>query len=222
MLLRAYSEPGIDGTAQTVLQRPGGPCSLSRVSILPNNTGQMDRELINALMKRVGDDRDKQAFEAIYRYFVPKLRSFMSRTSKEPAVVEEYVQEAMVQVWRKAHLFDPERGQASTWMFAIARNVRIDALRRGPKPDFDLEDPIFRPDDLEPADDILVRTQEADALVRAMSELKKDYFEVLKLSYFEGMAHGAIAVRLGIPLGTVKSRIRLACDRLREALRDLK
>jgi len=188
---------------------------------LAQNTDQMDRKLINSLMVRVATGRDKQAFEAIYKHFVPRLRSFMARTSKDPAVVEEYVQEAMVNVWRKAHLFDAGRGDASTWMFAIVRNVRIDALRRGPKPDFDPADPILTPGEIEPADVLIARTEEAEALASAMSELKTDYLEVLKLSYFEGMTHGAIASKLGIPLGTVKSRIRLACNRLREALRDL-
>ncbi|EPE96224.1 sigma-70 family RNA polymerase sigma factor [Rhizobium grahamii] len=180
----------------------------------------MERELLNSLMGRVAS-RDKAAFEAIYRHFVPKLRSFMARSSNEPAVVEEYVQEAMVTVWRKAHLFDPSRGHASTWIFAIARNLRIDAFRRGPKPDFDPADPLLAINGTEPPDELVLRSQQADALREAMKQLKPDFVEVLRMSYFEGLPHGAIAEKLGLPLGTVKSRIRLACEKLRAALGDL-
>ncbi len=192
-----------------------------KVGSLPVDSDEMRPEHMNSLIALVANHGDKAAFEVIYRHFVPKLRSFMARTSHEPAVVDEYVQEAMVSVWRKASQFDPARGRLSTWIFAIARNVRIDALRRGPKPDFDASDPLLAMHEVEPADLVVLRTQEAEALNKAMNELKPDHIEVLRMSYFEGMAHGAIAEKLGLPLGTVKSRIRLACEKLRDSLGDL-
>lgn len=175
---------------------------------------------INALMAAVAEHQDVDAYQLLYRHFVPKVRAYMSKIGSDRAFADEMAQEALLTVWRKARLFDPGRGQASTWIYTIARNVRIDALRRGPRPTFDPNDPAFIPEDEPAADVVLERQQDADRLRVAMASLKPDEIKTLRLSFFEDMAHPAIAAALGIPIGTVKSRIRNACLKLRAILKD--
>ena len=177
-----------------------------------------DQSTVFALMDRVARERDVQAFETLYRYFYPKVRAYMLRTERDRSVAEELAQEAMAVVWRKAHLFDPARGQASTWIFTIARNLRIDALRRGPRPDFDPDDPTLLPEPADQADADQMRRELMETVHTAIAKLKEDQLQVLKMSYFDEMTHAAIAIKLGIPIGTVKSRIRMACARLKAAL----
>ena len=181
---------------------------------------RFDQGAINMLMARIGRDRDVQAFEELYRFFFPKVHSYMLRAARERSTADELAQETMAAVWRKAHLFDPARGQASTWIFTIARNLRIDSLRRGPRPDFDIEDPTLMPDPVEQADADFLRRESAEAVQREIRNLKADQLQVLKMSYFDEMPHSAIAAALGIPIGTVKSRIRMACEKLRASLRE--
>jgi RNA polymerase sigma-70 factor (ECF subfamily) len=178
----------------------------------------LDHDAINALMARVAVLRDIDAFEILYRHFTPKVRSYMQKVTKDVAAADELTQEALTIVWRKADQFDPDRGRASTWIFTIARNLRIDALRRGPRPDFDEEDPMLAPERIEPADIGYQRAQEAEQVRNAINGLNAEQMQVLKMSYFEDMTHVAIATALNIPLGTVKSRIRMACEKLRASL----
>ncbi len=180
----------------------------------------LESKEINALMAAVAERQDVDAYQLLYRHFVPKVRAYMSKIGSERAFADEMAQEAMLTVWRKAKLFDPDRGQASTWIYTIARNVRIDALRRGPRPTFDPNDPAFIPEDEPAADVALDRRQDAERLRVAMASLKPDEIRTLRLSFFEDMAHPAIAATLGIPIGTVKSRIRNACLKLRAILKD--
>lgn len=178
----------------------------------------LDPETINQLMARIATHRDIDAFESLYRYFRPKVRSYMLKVTKDVAAADELTQEALATVWMKAAQFKPDLGQASTWIFTIARNLRIDALRRGPRPDFDDEDPMLAPEPIEPADVGYQRVQEAEQVRNAIKHLKPEQIQVLEMSYFEDMTHSAIAETLNIPLGTVKSRIRMACERLRLSL----
>lgn len=180
----------------------------------------LDSVEINALMAAVAERQDVHAYEVLFRYFVPKVRAYMSKIGSDRVFAEEMAQEAMLTVWRKAKLFDPGRGQASTWIYTIARNVRIDALRRGPRPTFDPNDPAFVPEEEPAADVVLDRLQDTERLRVAMASLKPDEVKTLRLSFFEDMAHPAIAATLGIPIGTVKSRIRNACLKLRAILKD--
>lgn len=179
---------------------------------------ELGHDAINALMARVAVHRDIDAFETLYRHFTPKVRSYMQKVTKDAASADELTQEALAVVWRKADQFNPERGQASTWIFTIARNLRIDALRRGPRPDFDEEDPTLAPEPIEPADVGFQRIQEAEQVRNAIGGLNAEQMQVLKMSYFEDMTHAAIATALNLPLGTVKSRIRMACEKLRASL----
>lgn len=180
-----------------------------------------DAARINTLMAAVAKSRDVEAFEAVYSHFSPRVRSYMVRLTKGNRVLaEELTQETMMKVWHKAALFDPSKAQASTWIFTIARNRMIDAMRRGARAEFDVNDPAFVPDQIEAADAAIERRQDAQRLQQAMMTLKGKYIEVLRMSFFDGLTHPIIAQKLDLPLGTVKSRIRLACEKLRMALQE--
>lgn len=132
---------------------------------------------------------------------------------------QEVAQEALVMVWRKAASFDRARASAATWIYTIARNKRIDLLRRSGKPPIDVEDwlTIFSPED-EDADKSVSAGQTYTRMKELMESLPADQLIVVRKAFFEDKTHTAIASEMALPLGTVKSRIRLALARLREAL----
>ncbi len=171
------------------------------------------------LLVTVGRDRDVEAFEALFRFYAPKIRAFMALKTKDRQAAEELMQETMMAVWSKSAQFDPARGTVSAWVFTVARNIRIDAYRRK-QPMFDPQDPAFVADDIPPADSEFEQAQEADLLRRALSTLPSEQQDVLKKAFFEDIPHSAIAQQMNLPLGTVKSRIRLAFAKLRTALED--
>ncbi len=136
-------------------------------------------------------------------------------------LAEEIVQETMVKVWRKADQFNPSKASASTWIFTIARNVRIDLLRKINRPEPDMNDPAFVDEPQAHPADILSAEQQAARLRNVIAELPEDQQNVLRLAFFEDKAHPEVASELGIPLGTVKSRVRLAVKRIRRELGDI-
>lgn len=161
------------------------------------------------------------AFEVLFRYYGPRVRSFMAMKTRDMQLAEELMQETMMAVWNKAVQFDPERGNVSAWIFTIARNQRIDAFRRK-RPAFDENDPAFVKDDVAPADKELEEKQDAERLRKAMDTLPPEQLDVLKRAFFDDVSHSKIAEDMGIPLGTVKSRIRLAFEKLRMSLEALR
>jgi len=171
-----------------------------------------------ALLRAVGERRDIESYETLFRHFAPRVKSYMARTGGDSQLAEELMQETMIAVWNKADRFDPSKGAVSTWIFTIARNLRIDAFRREKRADFDPSDPAFVPDDVAPADAEHDARETSDQLHRAIAALPDEQAALLKLSFFEDHSHSAIATRLNLPLGTVKSRMRLAFDKLRAAL----
>lgn len=180
-------------------------------------SGQTALEL-NAALVCVARSRDRAAFKTLFDHFAPRLKAYLMRLGAGSAVADDLAQEAMLIVWRKAALFDPARASASTWMFTIARNLRVDALRRERRPEIDPDDPALVPDDDIAPDDALARAQSDDRLRIALETLSREQSEVVRLSFFADKPHAEIAKELGLPLGTVKSRLRLAMDRLRGAL----
>jgi RNA polymerase sigma-70 factor (ECF subfamily) len=169
----------------------------------------------SSLLVSVARSRDVEAFRSLFEVFAPRLRAFLGRRRSDAALVEDIVQETFVNLWRKAHLYDPERASAATWIYTIARNARIDLLRKTIRPEVDPNDPALVPDPVEPALERISRDEEDERLRRALSALPAEQHEVLRLAYFADMAHGDIAAHLNLPLGTVKSRIRLALRRIR-------
>ena len=173
-----------------------------------------------ALIAAIAARSDRGAFAELFGYFAPRVKSYMLRLGADPRLAEELAQETFLTVWRRAASFDPSKAAASTWIFTIARNLRIDALRRRRRgePNEDLWESA--PD--EPTPDTLVAAIQSEARVRtALQALPKDQAEVVRLSFFSEKPHAAIAEQLGLPLGTVKSRLRLAMQRLRDLLGDL-
>jgi RNA polymerase sigma-70 factor, ECF subfamily len=163
----------------------------------------------------IADARDKQAFSVLFAYFAPRLKTYFVRGGAGAAVAEELVQDTMLTVWRKASYFDPSRAGVSTWIFTIARNLRIDQLRRDRNP---AGLPV-EPEDAPPSLEKVVLDAERDQRVRdALVQLSADQMTILRLSFYSEKSQSEIAGELGIPLGTVKSRVRLAMNRLRTLL----
>lgn len=170
------------------------------------------------LIVAVGETRDRQAFSAVFAHFAPRIKAYLMRTGCEAGAAEEVVQEAMVALWRRADRFDPAQANASTWVFTIARNKRIDMLRRERRPEVDPEDPALVRDPEVPADRTIESAQESDRVRSAVAALPAEQGDLLRMAYYEDKAHSVIAQEKGLPLGTVKSRIRLAMARLRKSL----
>ncbi|WP_240376700.1 MULTISPECIES: sigma-70 family RNA polymerase sigma factor [Acidocella] len=174
-----------------------------------------DAATLAALIRRVATARDKQAFAALFKHFAPRVKSFLRRAGMESGAAEEVAQEVMILLWRKAEHFDPSRAGAATWVFAIARNARIDHARRAkglpPQPE---PEPEAAPS----AETLTLAAEQAARLRGAIAELGPEQKQIVQLFFFSDTPHAAIASALDLPLGTVKSRIRLAMAKLRSSL----
>lgn len=169
-------------------------------------------------LEAIAERADTVAFAELFRHFAPRVRAYLLRGGGDAGQVDDVVQDTFATVWRKAGHYDRRRASAAAWIFAIARNRRIDVYRRERRPEFDPRDPAFQPDPLPDGERALTAVQRAEAVRTALDELSEEQREVLRLAFYEGETYAAIAVRLGIPLGTVKSRARLAFGHMRAAL----
>jgi RNA polymerase sigma factor (sigma-70 family) len=171
------------------------------------------------LVKAVAARRDREAFARLFDHFTPRLEAFLIRSGLDPTGAEEVSQDVMLVLWQKAELFDPSLSGLGTWLFRIARNRRIDLARRARLDYRDPSDIIFESQSLAPEADTIMDRQQREALVRAaMTELPVEQLDLVRLAFIDGLSHNAIAEQTGQPLGTVKSRLRLAFQRLRRAL----
>jgi RNA polymerase sigma factor (sigma-70 family) len=169
----------------------------------------------------IAQSADMEAFEALFTEFGPRVRAYLLKMTRNAQAAEDLMQETMLSIWRKAGQYDRSRGPASAWIFTIARNVWIDAWRKQRRPAIDPDDPALA---AEPEPDAVHRIelkQSHDALHKALQRLPKEQVELIRLSFFEEASHSTIAKNLGLPIGTVKSRIRLAFGRLRAALEEV-
>ena len=172
------------------------------------------------LIGRVASRGDRAAFKALFEYFGPRIKGFLIKTGSNADDAEEIAQSTMVAVWTKAAQFDPASAGAAAWIFTIARNLRIDAARRAAR-DGRLGQERARDDDADPtlaADLIVSRVEDTARVAKAIQRLSAEQSTVIRLSFIEERPHSEIATVLGLPLGTVKSRIRLAMNRLRDFL----
>lgn len=172
-----------------------------------------------ALIARIATARDKTAFATLFRQFAPRLKAFLARTGSAPDLAEEIAQETMIAVWWKADSFDRQRAAASTWIFTIARNKRIDLARRAGRARIDPDEYVLmttEPPDA--ADRQALDNETGHRVQQVMADLPEDHVTLIRKAFFEDKSHSAIAAELRLPLGTVKSRIRLALRRLRAAL----
>ncbi|MEL7048064.1 MAG: sigma-70 family RNA polymerase sigma factor [Pseudomonadota bacterium] len=174
------------------------------------------------LLQRVAESSDADAFGQLFENYAPRVKSYMMRQGADPNTAEELAQETLLTVWRKARLYSGEKGSATTWIFTIARNLRIDRLRRE-TPWQELPEGRDEEASSETPPDEAVSERERSARVhQALKTLPSDQYEVVVLSYLEGLSHSEIAERLNLPLGTVKSRMRLAYQKVRESVEDLR
>jgi len=169
--------------------------------------------LIHAIATR----GDRAAFTALFARFAPRVKGYLLQRGLDGAVAEELAQEVLLIVWRRAAQFDPARASAAAWIFTIARNLRIDAARRT---HFALppSDPADEPPEVPPADAILAAEERGTRVRAALAALPAEQADVVRLAFFDDRPHADIERVLGIPLGTVKSRLRLAMSRLRALL----
>jgi RNA polymerase sigma-70 factor (ECF subfamily) len=174
-----------------------------------------------ALIGAIARHGDRQAFATVFGHFAPRVKAWMLRGGASDGSAEELAQETMLTVWRKAALYDAAKAAPATWIFTIARNLRIDAVRKERHPDTLLPDPTEAPADPAQADQVLHAADTEARVRRALSCLSAEQVEVVQLAFFQDKPHSEIERTLGIPLGTVKSRLRLAMARLRSALEDL-
>jgi RNA polymerase sigma-70 factor (ECF subfamily) len=172
----------------------------------------------SVLLLSIGQIQDKAAFADLFQHFAPRVKSYMLKLGSADGMAEELAQQTLLQVWRKAQLFDPDKAAASTWIFRIARNIRIDVLRKQKHffdDDFDL---AKIEDEQEDAEVKISREQKIRHVALALAKLPQDQAKIIRMSFYDGLSHGEIAKQLELPLGTVKSRIRLAFGRLRESV----
>ncbi|MDF1768707.1 sigma-70 family RNA polymerase sigma factor [Maricaulis sp.] len=182
----------------------------------------VDSRAMSNLLVRVGQARDRQAFRALFDHFAPRIRSFLLQRRVPKAQAEDITQDVMLAVWRRAASFDPAKAGASTWIYTIARNQHIDQFRKAKRAEqMDETDPSLQPEPAPAADDLCEMSESAQSVGAALETLSPDQRQVIDMAFTEGLSHSEIADRLDLPLGTVKSRIRLAMGKLKTTLGDL-
>ena len=184
---------------------------ISKVTATPDDT----QKWID-LMIALRDHQDRTAFVQLFEHFAPRVKAFLMRGGMDRGKAEECAQDVMTTLWTKAHLFDPTRASVATWVFTIARNRRIDLARKDRRPEPEDLDwgPASEPDQSE----ALALQEDTETLGLAIAALPEKQRELIEKAYFGDLSHSEIAEITGLPLGTIKSRIRLALDRLRHAL----
>lgn len=172
---------------------------------------------LTRLLEQVRDHRDRAAFMTLFEYYAPRLKSYLMRQGAKDDEAEEFVQEALLTVWRKTEGFDAAKASAGTWIFTIARNKRIDALRRkkGIHTDLDKAMDVQSEESSDAVVENLSSERHYEQMQNALRELPDEQKDLLMKSFFDNKSHAQIAEETGLPLGTVKSRIRLAMERLR-------
>jgi RNA polymerase sigma-70 factor (ECF subfamily) len=177
-------------------------------------------ENLAAWLQAVAQRQDRDAFARLHSHFAPRLTAWLARSGMTATQAEDVVQETMVSVWRKAGLYSPALGGASTWIFVIARNLRTDYQRRKANRELAPLEDWDQLDDSPTAEDVLLTCERESQLRKALSQLSREQALVLEQAYFAEKPQSAIARDLGVPLGTVKSRVRLALARLKTLMEE--
>ena len=169
-------------------------------------------------MRSLAADRDRESFAHLFAYFAPRLIAFFAKAGMSRDAAEEVAQDAMVSVWTKAHLYDPAQAGVATWVYTIARNARIDRARREGRRSRIETEIMEEEEGVDPSGEDYLLADERDSAVRAaVATLPPEQAAVIRLSFFAEKPHAEIARELGIPLGTVKSRLRLSMAKVRAA-----
>lgn len=201
-----------EGSVRAPASRYGARAMQPTVSKPPSP----ENEEFIILVERVREDKDRDAFASLFRHFAPRVKAFLMKSGASESLAEECTQEVMATLWTKAHMFDPSRASVSTWVFTIARNRKIDALRRMKRPE--PEDLPWGPEAEPDQADVMTLRQESEKLAEAIASLPDKQRDLIQRAYFGDLSHAQIAEETGLPLGTIKSRIRLALERLRHAM----
>ena len=170
------------------------------------------------LIEQIAQHRDREAFAELFAYYAPRVKGYLMRLGSSDGQAEEVTQEAMLAVWNKAHMFDAKKAAVSTWIFTIARNRRVDILRSQKYPELDANDPALIGDAPAQPDEEVIEAREGEEVREALQKLPTEQKELVRLAFYNGWSHAKIAEQSNLPLGTVKSRLRLAFSRLQDAL----
>ena len=208
--------PAVVGCAKPRMQHRKARRDAQEAAALADTDTQSKRLEWLDHMLRIRDAQDQAAFAELFAHFAPRVKAFLIKSGADYTMAEECAQEVMATVWRKSHLFDPARASVATWIFTIARNKKIDALRKQRRPE--PEDLTWGPEAEPEQDEVVILQQETQRLAQAMAALPEKQQELIRKAYFGDLSHSEIAAETGLPLGTIKSRIRLALDRLRHAM----
>ncbi|MFN4224902.1 MAG: sigma-70 family RNA polymerase sigma factor [Hyphomonas sp.] len=173
------------------------------------------REHFADCMDRIAGQRSREAFAELFAFYAPRLKSYMLRLGATDGEAEELAQDVMVTAWQKAGMYDRRQASVSTWLFRIARNRRIDLQRRQRKPDLVTDDPLLSPAGVEAPDDAVSRGQLEGIVRERLQGLPREQLILVQAAFYDGLSHSEIAKVFNLPLGTVKSRIRLAFQRLK-------
>lgn len=169
-------------------------------------------------MARIAAEKCRDSFAEVFDFYAPRVKSYMLRLGANEIEAEDLAQDVMVTVWRKAGMYDRKQASVSTWIFRVARNRRIDKFRQTTRPDLDADEPMLRPPDIEQPEAAFHRVQIEETVRAELVKLPPEQLELLQAAFYEGLSHSEIATKFNLPLGTVKSRIRLAFGRLRGQL----
>lgn len=213
-------------TSRAAAQTPAGAIAdmsadrrAGQKNVKPTDQTAKDRENQTWVkcVTRIRENQDREAFATLFQHFAPRVKAFLMRSGADGSLAEECTQEVMAALWLKAHMFDPSRASVATWIFTIARNRKIDALRKQRRPE--PEDLPWGPEHEPDQADALALQQETTQLGDAIAQLPDSQKDLIKQAYFGDLSHREIAEQTGLPLGTIKSRIRLALDRLRHNMK---
>lgn len=174
-------------------------------------------QIWSEMLATLAETKDKALYIQLFRHFAPKVKAYIIRLGLVGTTAEELMQETMLSVWRKAYLYNADKAAASTWIFTLARNQSIDWMRKQKYPEYALEAWHEEPDD---EHDVCEQVVTSDRMAKVIAKLPEDQAQVIYMSFYEGRSHSEISERLGVPLGSVKSRIRLASEKIKMMWRD--
>ena len=177
-----------------------------------------NKNKLSELLYKIASDSDKDSFKDLFHEIGPRIKGYLMKLGSNEIVAEDILQEVMLTVWRKASTFDRRKASASTWLFTIARNKRIDFLRKESRPEIDVSDPLLIVDCSDLADEVYNKQQDSTRIAKFIRALPDKQGLLIKKFYYEDKSHSEIAQELNLPLGTVKSRLRLATSKLKEVL----
>lgn len=185
------------------------------------------------LVARIAENQDKEAFKTLYTYYAPRLQAFMIRQGCSETVAEDIVQDTLTQLWVKAKQFNPDKARLATWLYTMARNRRIDLLRRKNtqynagtilETDENIDESLTMLPHHDPANDpngAMLRKQHKAFLLNALRDIPGDQQSLILQAFYGELSHSDLAERTGLPLGTIKSRLRLGMKKLANRLQHL-